>query len=61
MKNEWLILHFLFFTLHSLFFILHLSSAIRGSGFGRSGLGTSAHFGSEGEPVPSVVSFGDGR
>ena len=45
--------------LHSLFFILHLSSAIRGSGFGRSGLGTSAHFGSEGESIPSVVGFGD--
>ena len=48
----------LFFILHSSFFI-SLSSAIRGSGFGRSGLGTSVHFGSEGESVPSVVGFGD--
>ena len=41
-------------------FFISLSSAIRGSGFGRSGLGTSAHFGSEGESIPSVVGFGDG-
>ena len=41
-------------------FFISLPSAIRGSGFGRSGLGTSAHFGSECESIPSVVSFGDG-
>ena len=41
-------------------FFLSLPSAIRGSGFGRSSLGTSAHFGSEGEPVPCVFVFGDG-
>ena len=58
-SSSFYILPSTFFILYSSFFIF-LSSAIRGSGFGRSGLGTSAHFGSEGKPVPSVIGFGDG-